>query len=204
MTRVLVLGGPGSGKTTLARGLAAALRVPHAELDRVAYDPPADREDAPFRQWTRVPHEVRAERASALAATDRWVADGLYAGWTAALRDAAEVIIWLDPPAAVTTWRVLKRAAEHRWRGGGDWDLRSVIRVARGARGFRARPPATAEQLQERDGANGTRTFEAFLRPAGARVIRCRTARQVRRAVALLTLTGDVGGRRRPGSGSGR
>ncbi|MBM2622787.1 hypothetical protein JIG36_45535 [Actinoplanes sp. LDG1-06] len=181
VARVLILGGPGSGKTTLARTVAADLRLPHTELDRIAYDPPADRDEAPFWQWTRSPDASRWERASALAATGRWVTDGLYAGWTTPLRDAADVIIWLDLPATTSLWRVLKRAVRHRWQGGSDWDLRSVRRVARGARDFRRRPAATTDQLRDRDGANGTRTLEAFLDGAGDRVIRCRSAREVRR-----------------------
>ncbi len=132
---------------------------------------------------------VRRERATALAATARWVGEGLYAGWTTALRDAADVIVWLDVPARVTMWQVLRRAIEHRWRGGGDWDVRSVLRVARGARSYRSRPPATAEQLRERDGANGARTLEVFLRPVAARVIRCRTTAEARQMVQQLLVT---------------
>jgi shikimate kinase len=179
MRRVLVVGGPGSGKTTWARALAAALRVPHHDLDRVAHDPPPDAPRAPFRHWTRVPDPERRARAAALARTDAWVADGLYAGWTAALRDAAELIVWLDTPARVTTVRVLRRAVTDRRRGGRDWDLRSVWRVARGARGYRTRPVATAGQLLARDGANSSRTLAAFLEPVAGKVIRRRTAPEI-------------------------
>ncbi len=187
--RALIVGGPGSGKTTLAHAVAAALQMPHHDLDRMAYEPPHLRRDAPFWQWTRVPDEVRRERATALAATEGWVAEGLYAGWTAALRDAADVIVWLDVPARVTIWRVLRRAIEHRWRGGGDWDVRSVVRVARGARNYRSRPLATAEQLRERDGANGARTLEVFLRPVAPKVIRCRTPAEARQVIQQLLVT---------------
>jgi adenylate kinase family enzyme len=185
--RVLVVGGPGSGKTTFARLVASALGLPHHDLDRMAYDPPDSQGDAPFRQWTRVADNDRRERAAALAATDGWVADGLYAGWTAALRNAADVIVWLDLPARITTGRVLRRAVEHRARGGRDWDVRSVIRVARGAHNFRTRPPATDEQLRERDGANGGRTLAAFLGPVADKVIHCRTTAEVRRTMERLS-----------------
>jgi hypothetical protein len=175
MRRVLVVGGPGSGKTTWARDLAAALRVPHHDLDRIAYDPPPATPRAPFPLWARVPDAERRKRAAALAAADGWVADGIYAGWTAPLRDAADLIVWLDTPARITTVRVLRRALADRRSGGRDWDARSLWRVLRGARAYRTRPPATADQLLARDGANGSRTLAAFLAPVPAKVIRART-----------------------------
>ncbi|MEV1143487.1 hypothetical protein [Micromonospora sp. NPDC049799] len=185
--RVLIVGGPGSGKTTVARTVAARLRLPHHDLDRLAYDPPAAQAEAPFWRWERVRDDLRRERAAALAATEDWVAEGLYAGWTAALRDAADVIFWLDLPTPVTMWRVVRRAIAHRCRGGRDWDIRSAVRVARGARAYRTRPSATEDDLRERDGANGTRTLEAFLRPVARKVVRCRTDEGVRRAVESLS-----------------
>ena len=167
-----MVGGPGSGKTTYARALAAELGVAHHDLDRVAYAPPDGVPDAPFRRWTRVPDQQRRERAAVIAGTDGWVADGLYAGWTEPLRDAADRIVWLDPPARVTTWRVLRRALADRRRGGRDWDLRSVLRVARGARAWGRRPAGTPAQLLARDGANGSRTLADFLHPVRDRVER--------------------------------
>src|SRR6185312_8335042 len=109
------------------------------------------------------------------------VADGLYAGWTAPLRDAADTVIWLDLPARVAVRRVLRRAALDRLRGGRDWDLASIRRVARGARAYRTRPLATPADLEARDSANGTRTLSLFLVPAKPHVIHCRTPSQVRR-----------------------
>ena len=64
--RILILGRTGSGKTTLARELAAAIGVPHVELDALYFGP----------DFTTTPLTVLRERTSAAIASDRWVTDG--------------------------------------------------------------------------------------------------------------------------------
>src|SRR3990172_12508187 len=64
--RILILGRTGSGKTTLARELAAALGVPHVELDALYFGP----------NFSTVPLPILRERTSAAIAGDRWVTDG--------------------------------------------------------------------------------------------------------------------------------
>lgn len=70
MRRVRVVGNSGAGKTTLARRLAAALSVPHLELDAVHHRP----------GWTEATVEqFQADLRVLLdAAPDGWVADGNY------------------------------------------------------------------------------------------------------------------------------
>jgi adenylate kinase family enzyme len=90
--RIHIIGGPGTGKSTLARRLGAALDLPVHDLDRVAYEGPDFRER---------PLERRAAEAQEIADSDRWVAEGIFVGWTDPLVQRADLIIWLD----YLTWR---------------------------------------------------------------------------------------------------
>jgi len=101
--RILVVGRTGSGKTTLARELAAALHVPHVELDSLYFGP----------EFSTVPLSLLRERTSAAIAGDRWVTDGNKRAVRDLLWPRADTIVWLDYPVSVSLWRLGKRA---RWR----------------------------------------------------------------------------------------
>lgn len=98
--RILILGRTGSGKTTLAREVAAALEVPHVELDSLYFE----------RDLSTVPLPVLRERTSAAIAGDRWVTDGNKRAVRDLVWPRADTIVWLDYPAYVSLWRLAKRA----------------------------------------------------------------------------------------------
>jgi hypothetical protein len=98
--RILILGGTGSGKTTLARELAAALDVPHVELDSLYFGP----------EFTTAPLPMLRERTSAAIAGDRWVTDGNKRAVRDLVWPRADTIVWLDYPLGLRLWRLAKRA----------------------------------------------------------------------------------------------
>jgi adenylate kinase family enzyme len=98
--RILILGRTGSGKTTLARDIAAALQVPHVELDSLYFGP----------DFSTVPDPVLRERVATAIKEDRWVTDGNKRAVRDLVWPRADTIIWLDYPAAVTLWRLGRRA----------------------------------------------------------------------------------------------
>lgn len=104
--RILIVGAPGAGKTTLAELLSARLSVPCYPLDPVAF---VD------EHWTSRPLGERQRMIAEIAAQPRWVAEGGHLGWTAPLFAAANVIIWLDPPWWTLLWRATLRRLR-RWR----------------------------------------------------------------------------------------
>jgi len=128
--RILILGRTGSGKTTLARELAAAIGVPHVELDALYFGP----------DFSTVPLSVLQERTSAAIAGDRWVTDGNKSAVRDLVWPRADTVIWLDYPFVVSLWRLGKRAL---WRtsvlkaqaaeGGGKAGLpRQLLSAAKG------------------------------------------------------------------------
>ncbi len=101
--RIVIIGRTGSGKTTLARELAAALGVPHVELDALYFGP----------NFSTVPLPVLRERTSTAIAGDRWVTDGNKSAVRDLVWPRADTIIWLDYSFLVSLWRLRRRAL---WR----------------------------------------------------------------------------------------
>jgi adenylate kinase family enzyme len=89
-----------SGKSTLARALAARHDVPYLELDALYWG--AD--------WSQPEPEAFRERVEPFVRGDAWVVDGNY---TSKLGDLvlrrADTVVWLDPPLARVLWRVWRR-----------------------------------------------------------------------------------------------
>jgi adenylate kinase family enzyme len=98
--RIVILGRTGSGKTTLARELAAARGVPHVELDSLYFGP----------EFSTAPLPVLRQRTSEALAGDRWVTDGNKRAVRDLVWPRADTVIWLDYPAYVSMWRLAKRA----------------------------------------------------------------------------------------------
>ena len=102
--RIIVLGCPGSGKSTFARALAARTGLPLIHLDSV---------------WWRADgsHISRAEfdRAlSELLAGEKWIMDGDYSRTYEVRLRAADTVIFLDYPEDVCMAGIVGRLGEER------------------------------------------------------------------------------------------
>lgn len=93
LRKVAVVGSTGSGKTTMARALAARLGVPQVELDELHWE----------ASWVEAPAEVFRERVTAALDGSAWVVDGNYS----IVRDivwSQAGILHLKSPRAARRW----------------------------------------------------------------------------------------------------
>ena len=102
--RIIVLGCPGSGKSTFARALAARTGLPLIHLDSV---------------WWRADgsHISRDEFDRALAellAGEKWIIDGDYSRTYEVRLRAADTVIFLDYPEDVCMAGIVGRVGEER------------------------------------------------------------------------------------------
>jgi adenylate kinase family enzyme len=112
--RIVVFGQSGSGKTTFARRIGAALGVPHIELDALFHRP----------NWQETPDdEFRAIVGERLAAAgDGWVVDGNYRRVRDIVLSQAETVVWLRLPFRVVYPRLLRRTITRSWRKEELWN----------------------------------------------------------------------------------
>ena len=111
--RVVVVGCTGSGKTTVARTLARMLDAPHVELDSLNWEP----------NWTAAQTDVFRQRTRDALTGDAWVVDGNYSALRDLIWPRASLLVWLNLPYRVVSWRLLWRTLrrvftkEELWNG---------------------------------------------------------------------------------------
>ena len=99
-SRIVIIGSPGAGKTTLAQQLGSILNILVFHLDRYFW----------IKGWIEL---SRAERVSVqvriMAENKRWIIEGTYLGTSDDRLKAADTIIFLDTPFYVCLLRIFLR-----------------------------------------------------------------------------------------------
>lgn len=99
MQRILVLGCPGSGKSTMARALAAKSGLPVIHLDRLYWR----------SGWVEPDRSVWQAQVAESLTGPAWIIDGNYGGTLTQRLAAADGAILLDYPRWLCMVRALKR-----------------------------------------------------------------------------------------------
>ncbi|MEO0485828.1 MAG: AAA family ATPase [Pseudomonadota bacterium] len=102
MKRVMVIGQPGAGKSTLARALAARMGLPVVHLDHIHW----------MAGWVERPMVEKLPLIRAEEEKDRWIIEGgLSKSWPTRLA-RADTLVWVDVGLIRRLYRVLARS----WR----------------------------------------------------------------------------------------
>lgn len=196
--RVHIIGGPGTGKSTMAHTLGRMLALPVFDLDKIAF------EGREFR-----PRPLTAKRADVtrIASQPAWISEGIFLGWTEELLDKADVIIWVDHLTwSVAAYRIVRRflkggIAEAKRQQGirkvsrfGDYaeHTRQLLFVLVSTRSYYTSSVTPGREIQ---GESKSATLHCLARYSD-KVIRCRSQAEID---ALLTEFAGYRSGSRPG-----
>ena len=84
--RITIVGGPGTGKTTLAQKLGTIFNLPIIHIDGINYNP----------NWEKVEKEKRDKLILEKIKNEKWISDGNYSSTLKERIEKSDLIIWLD------------------------------------------------------------------------------------------------------------
>ncbi|CAN7441184.1 flagellar protein FlaR [Rhizobium rhizogenes] len=111
MTRVMVIGNAGGGKSTMCRVLSTAHALPYYAIDRIQWKP----------NWVQASRSEFIASHEAWLSQERWLIDG-YGSWDSVQRrmDMADTIVFVDHPIWVHYWWASKRQVKSLFLGRPD------------------------------------------------------------------------------------
>ncbi|TDR48644.1 adenylate kinase family enzyme [Tahibacter aquaticus] len=110
MRKLLLIGPGGSGKSTLAAAIASRTKIPVVHLDTIFWR----------AGWVETPREEWVRTVEGMIQADAWIMDGNYGGTLDRRLAACDSVVFLDMPAYLCVWRILRRRWQFRGRSRPD------------------------------------------------------------------------------------
>ena len=124
MKRVVIIGSPGSGKSTFAAALSKKTGLPVIHLDYY-YHQKDKNYQSDSKAWRK--------KVGELIKNDKWIMDGNYASSYDLRLPAAKTIILFNFPRYIAMWQVIKRRVKYHnkprsdmpdtWKEKADWEF---------------------------------------------------------------------------------
>ena len=99
ISRIVILGTTGSGKTTLSHRLARMLQIPAIELDAFRHGP----------NWAETPDDEFRQKVAESLSGNGWIIDGNYSVARDIIWPRATTVVWLDYSFPLIFWRLFWR-----------------------------------------------------------------------------------------------
>ena len=99
MQRILVIGSPGAGKSTVAGRISELTGLPVVHLDQLFWEP----------GWKLRKREDYLRLVEAAIEEESWIIDGNCVPTLSKRLQRADAVLFLDLPTRICLWRVLKR-----------------------------------------------------------------------------------------------
>ena len=104
MEKIVIIGSPGAGKTTLAKELGSILKIKVFHLDRFFWQ----------RGWKRKTRDTRIDILQMLVREKQWIIEGTYLSSSEPRLNRADTIIFLDIPFLLCLQRIIHRHNEYK------------------------------------------------------------------------------------------
>lgn len=106
----MIIGQPGSGKSTFARALARITFLPVFHIDHIHWK----------AGWVERSGPEKDALCAKVHARSHWIFEGGRSSTWPARLERADMLIWLDLPVGVRLWRVVVRTVRHYGRSRPD------------------------------------------------------------------------------------
>jgi adenylate kinase family enzyme len=101
--KIHIIGGPGSGKSYIARKLSTFYNIHAYDLDDIFWDRLTN------AYGTKAREEDRNTALSEILNKESWIVEGVYYSWLSQAFKDADLIIMLTTPKWIRHWRISKR-----------------------------------------------------------------------------------------------